>query len=197
MRRNERTALTGDELIRVLEAAKAHSIRDWALLLVIYRHGLRASEAANLTLGDIKEGYLTVARVKGSLKTTQAITGHPGQPILSEEKALAEWKKHRVPDGSNALFTSRKGGNLTREQVYRIFRQHAETAKLPPEKRFVHILKHTLATHLVNGDENLAIVKEKLGHKSLSSTARYLHPSAEEVDKRTQATLIRYFKAGA
>lgn len=76
--RSNRQSLTTDELLRVLKAAREHSTRDWALLLTVYRHGLRASEAAALRLDDITDGQLRIARVKGSLRTVQAIVRHPG-----------------------------------------------------------------------------------------------------------------------
>jgi len=193
MARSNRQALTTDELLKVLRAAKEHSTRDWALLVTIYRHGFRASEAAGLTRADIQDGQLTVARVKGSMKTTQPVCKHPGQPLLDEVKAVACWMKERPQDGSDAVFTSRKGGHLTREQVYRIFRQHAETANLPPEKRFVHVLKHSLASHLIAGNTNLAMVQVALGHASLSSTQAYVHVSDAQAAKASQAALMRLF----
>ncbi len=191
--RSKRQSLSTDELLAVLKAAKEHSARDWALLVTIYRHGLRASEAAALTLGDIQDGQLTVARVKGSLKTTQPIVKHPGQPLLDEVKALREWLKERPQDGSNALFVSRKGGHLTREQVYRIFRQHAEAARLPESKRFVHVLKHSLASHLIAGNANLAMVQVALGHASLSSTQAYVHVSDGQAAEASRKALMALF----
>jgi site-specific recombinase XerD len=193
MARSNRQSLTTDELLKVLKTAKAHSARDWALLVTIYRHGLRASEAAALTLGDIQDGQLTIARAKGSLRTTQPICKHAGEPLLDEAKALASWLKVRPHDGSNALFVSRKGGHLTREQVYRIFHQHAETAKLPLEKRFVHVLKHSLASHLIAGNANLAMVQVALGHASLSSTQAYVHVTDAQAAAASQAALMRLF----
>jgi len=193
MARSNRQSLTTDELLAVLKTAKEHTTRDWALLVVIYRHGLRASEAAALTLSDIQDGQLTVARVKGSLKTTQPIVKHPGQPLLDEVKALREWLKERPQDGSDALFVSRKGGHLTREQVYRIFRQHAEAARLPETKRFVHVLKHSLASHLIAGNANLAMVQVALGHASLSSTQAYVHVSDAQAAEASQRALMALF----
>lgn len=193
MARSKRQSLTTDELLAVLKAAKEHCTRDWALLVTIYRHGLRASEAAALTLGDIQDGQITVARVKGSLKTTQPIVKHPGQPLLDEVKALREWLRERSQDGSDAVFVSRKGGHLTREQVYRIFRQHAEAARLPESKRFVHVLKHSLASHLIAGNANLAMVQVALGHASLSSTQAYVHVSDQQAAEASRKALMAIF----
>jgi site-specific recombinase XerD len=185
-----REALTQQELLIVLQAARDHSIRDWALLVTIYRHGLRASEAAGLRMGDIRDGQLSIVRAKGSRATVQPVCKHPGQPLLDEAKA---WFKERPVDGSDALFTSRKGGHLSREQVYRIFRQHAEKAELPESKRFVHVLKHSLASHLIAGGDNLAMVQVALGHASISSTQVYVHVSDGQAAVAAQQALLRLF----
>lgn len=191
--RNERTALTPAELLKVLKRAKEHSTRDHALLLIIYRHGLRASEAAGLRLQDIDQGQLVISRLKGSRRTVQPIVRHSGQPLLDEHRALGKWLKVRPTDGSDALFTSRKGGHLTREQVYRIFRQHAESAGLPPEKSFVHVLKHSLASHLIAAGDNLAMVQVSLGHASLSSTQAYVHVSDQQAADASRKALMAIF----
>lgn len=62
------------------------------------------------------------------------ILRHSSQPMDCEHRAPAKWLKVRPAEGCNALFTCRKGGHLTREQICRIFRQHAESAGLPREK---------------------------------------------------------------
>jgi site-specific recombinase XerD len=193
MARSNRTALTTDELLAVLRTAKKHSTRDWALLVTIYRHGLRASEAAMLSLSDYQDGQVTINRAKGSMKTTQPVCKHPGEPLLDEAKALREWLKDRPQDGSGALFVSRKGGHLTREQVYRIFHQLAEVAGIPPEKGFVHVLKHSLASHLIAGNTNLAMVQVALGHASLSSTQAYVHVSDAQAAEASQRALMSLF----
>jgi site-specific recombinase XerD len=188
-----REALTTQELLMVLQAAKDHSVRDHALLLTIYRHGLRASEAAALKMGDFKDGQLSIVRAKGSKSTTQPVCKHPGQPLLDEAKALRAWLKERPVDGSDALFVSGKGGHLTRERVYWIFRQHAEAAGLPESKRFVHALKHSLASHLIAGNTNLAMVQTALGHASITSTMAYVHVSDGQAAVAAQRALMSLF----
>ena len=104
------------------------------MILLAYKHGLRASEVCNLRIDDIdlKNGSITVERLKGSLRTTQAITGHRGGPLLDELRALREWMRERRHDGSDFLFTSQKGGRLHRSQFFRVFRSVAADAGLPP-----------------------------------------------------------------
>jgi type 1 fimbriae regulatory protein FimB len=132
------------EVLAVLRNAKKKGAREFAMILLAYRHGMRASEVCNLRLADIdlKNGNVIVERLKGSLRTTQAVTGHRGEPLLDEIKALRDWMRQRPDDGSDFVFTSQKGGRLDRSQFFRLFRSIAEKAGLPPEKRHPHVLKH-------------------------------------------------------
>jgi len=132
------------EILSVLRAAKAKGIREWAMIVVAYKHGMRASEVCNLRLDDVdfKNGSIIVERLKGSLRTTQAVTEHRGEPLLNEHRALREWRQRRRDDGSDFLFTSQKGGRLDRSQFFRLFQAIASEAGLPAEKQHPHALKH-------------------------------------------------------
>ena len=120
------------EVLSVLRAAKAKGHREWAMILVAYKHGMRASEVCNLRVDDLdlKNGSIVVDRLKGSLRTTQAVTEHRGEPLLNEHRALREWLRERPDDGSDYLFTSQKGGRLDRTQFFRLFRMIACDAGL-------------------------------------------------------------------
>ena len=183
------------EVLSVLKVAKARSARSWAMILLAYKHGLRASEVCNLRLDDIdlKNDSITVERLKGSLRTTQAITGHRGEPLLDELRALREWMRERRHDGSDFLFTSQKGGRLHRSQFFRLFRSVAADAGLPPEKQHPHVLKHSIATHLVAANVNLALVKTQLGHKSINSTMKYISTTDRQASQATVAALMEIF----
>src|SRR5947199_2671956 len=123
------------EVLAVLKAAKVKGCREWAMILLAYKHGLRSSEVCNLCLDDIdlKNGSIVVERLKGSLRTIQAVTEHRGEPLLNELKALREWLRQRPDDGSDYLFTSQKGGRLDRSQFFRLFQAIASEAGLPAE----------------------------------------------------------------
>jgi integrase len=84
---------------------------------------------------DMKNGSIVVERLKGSLRTTQAVTEHRGEPLLNELKALREWLRQRPDDGSDYLFTSQKGGRLDRSQFFRLFKAIASQARVPSEKQ--------------------------------------------------------------
>ena len=168
--------LTEKELLNVLRSAKEKSIRDWTMILTAYKHGLRASETASLTLDDLKNGCLDIRRKKGSLHTIQPLFPHKGEPLLDEVKAIRAWLRIRPDDGSEILFVSQKGGAISREHVHRIFKAICERARIPKQKRFVHILKHSRATHLV-GHMDVALLRQLMGHKNIQNTMIYAHAS--------------------
>ena len=185
-------ALTPDELLAVLKAARSRSARDWAMILFGYRHGLRASEVCSLKLADVdpKADSISIRRLKGSLHTVQPLYRHKGQPLLDEVTALRAWQRERKADGSDFLFTSQKGGRLHRSQFFRVFQSCAEAADIPAQKRHPHALKHSLATHLIAGNVNLALVKQCLGHKAIGSTMKYVAVSDTQATQAAQAALM-------
>ena len=120
----------------------------------------------------------------------QPLYRHKGQPLLDEANALRAWLRTRNGDGSDFLFTSQKGGRLHRSQFFRLFQGHAEAAGLPLEKRHPPALKHSLASHLVAGNVNLALVKQCLGHKAIGSTMKYVAVSDSQATAAAQAALM-------
>jgi type 1 fimbriae regulatory protein FimB len=189
------SVLSPEETLAVLRAAKERSVRDWAMILLAYRHGLRASEVCGLRLVDVdlKNGSLSIQRLKGSMQTVQPLYAHRGQPLLDEVIALRAWLKVRPTDGSDYLFTSQKGGRLDRTQFFRVFQAVAKATSLPGEKRHPHVLKHTLASHLVAGNVNLALVKQALGHRSIGSTMKYVGTTDVQAAEAVQSALMGVF----
>jgi site-specific recombinase XerD len=187
--------LTTEEMLAVLRAARSRSIRDWAMILVAYRHGMRASEVCGLRRDDLnlRGESITIRRLKGSLETCQPLCGHAGQPLLDELKALRQWMKDRPGDGSDYVFTSQKGGRMHRSQFFRIFQDCEESAGLPRAKWHPHVLKHSLATHLIDGNVNLAVVKKALGHKSIGSTMVYVTVSDRQAGDASRAALMSLY----
>jgi type 1 fimbriae regulatory protein FimB len=187
--------LSPTELLAVLRAAREHSTRTWAMALLAYRHGLRAGEVCALKLADVdlKNNSISVRRLKGSLHTTQQLTGHRGEPLLDEIAALKSWLRERPVDSGDALFVSQKGGHLTSGQLWRIFKVVAERAGLPASKAHPHILKHSLASHLVGANVNLAVVQQFLGHRSISSTMKYIAVSDTQASEAAHSALMNIF----
>jgi site-specific recombinase XerD len=193
--RSRMVYLEPPELLAVLRAARQRSTRDWAMILIAYRHGLRASEVCDLRIADVdlKTRQVSLRRLKGSLSTVQPIERHRGQPLLDEFQALTTWLRQRQGDGSEFLFLSQKGGGLGRTQFFRIFKACAEVAGLPAKTCHPHALKHSLATHLISENVNLAWVKQCLGHKAIGSTMKYVAVSDSRAADGAQAALMRVF----
>jgi type 1 fimbriae regulatory protein FimB len=183
-------ALTQDEIFKVLKAA-SDSPRDLAMILLAFRHGMRATEVCELELKDVdlKNNEIVIRRLKHSLKTTQPLADVPGQPLLSERRVLRDWLKERGAHPSKFVFVSQKSGCLNRSTFYRIFSDAAERAGLPADKGHPHVLKHSLGVALVEANVNLAVIKQALGHKSIASTAIYTVPSDEQAGRAVVAAL--------
>jgi site-specific recombinase XerD len=184
--------LTTDELLRLLKTARDRSVRDWALLLVGYRHAMRAQELSELTLADVdlKTRSIRVKRVKGSLETLQPMEKRAGQPLLDEPKALRLWLAERKDD-SHFVFTSQKGGALTTNAIWRLFQVIAEEAGITG--RSVHSLKHSRVSHLLAGGSPISEVRMSAGHRALSSTLRYVHSTDESAAKAARRAEANVF----
>jgi len=184
------------ELQRLLETARKHSSRDWAILLLGYRHGLRAVELSRLKVEDVdlKSNTIRVKRAKGSLETVQPIDGAVGgQPWLNERKALKQWLEERkaYQDASDYLFVSQKGGELTTNALWRIFDTIAEDTGI--EGRSLHSLKHTRCSTLLQGGASIAETQLAVGHRALSSTLRYVHCTPEQAARAARRAEANVF----
>lgn len=188
--------LSKDELLNLLRVAREASLRDFLLILLAYRHGLRAGEVTSLKTSDIVNGSLDIRRLKGSRHTVQPIESHKGVPLLNEERGLGEWLRTERPRNSgDALFPSiTRGGCLTAKSFNAIFHKYARLAGLPPEKSHPHILKHSLCTHLVRAGVDIAMVQTRVGHANIASTMKYTHLNQAEVAEKTHNTLLEVFK---
>jgi type 1 fimbriae regulatory protein FimB len=187
--------LKTDELLALLRAAKSHGTREHAMVLTAYSHGLRASEVCKLKLTDLdlRGQAVAVARLKGSISSTQPMHVHRGEPLLDEVKALRAYLAERKEDGSGFLFLSQKGGAMSRQHFHALFQTLAEEAGIPEDKRHPHVLKHSIASHLVGENVNLAVVQQKLGHRSISSTMIYVGVAPEQVAAECDGALLRAF----
>lgn len=172
-------SLNRDELLALLGAAKAKRVRDWLMILIAFHHGLRASEVVALTPDNFHRGQLTVARLKGSLKTTQELAEHT-HPLLDERKALLEFIAGKPRN--QRLF------KLTRERFWQLVQEYGEKADIAKHKRHPHILKHSIAMQTIRkaGVEN---VRVHLGHKCMSSTGEYLKVTDSEAGAAIKSSL--------
>ncbi len=174
--------LTRDEVNRLLEqpaGTDPASLRDRALLELMYACGLRASEAIGIEVGDMDlEAGLVRARGKGAKERLVPIGTAAARALM---RYLAHGRPALVGDRIEArLFVNHRGGGLTRQGLYKIVQRHARGAGL--ERRMSpHTLRHTFATHLLAGGCDLRSVQEMLGHADIATTQLYTHLSAERL----------------
>lgn len=154
----------------------ARSARDTAVVELLYGSGMRVSELCGLTAGSIDLNRRRVTVVgKGDKERVVPLS----EPAV---EALAAWSALRatVPtrgDAADALFPNQRGGPLTPRDVRRIL-DHRSVAPTHP-----HALRHTFATHLLDGGADLRAVQELLGHADLSTTQVYTHVSRERLQR--------------
>jgi site-specific recombinase XerD len=159
--------LTHAELEQLLTVIT--DLRDRALFLVAYRHGLRASEIPLLQTTDLNS---TATKMMIRRLTRRPAAIHPLQK--DESTALKRYLKSRT-DHSVILFRGTRGRPITRRGLDWLMKTYGEQAKLPSRKRHFHVLKHSIATHLLSAGADLRFVHEWLGHTLLQSTALYLY----------------------
>jgi integrase/recombinase XerD len=155
------------------------SLRDRALLELMYACGLRASEAIGIEIADLDmEEAVLRARGKGSKERVVPV----GRAALEAARIYLErGRPALVHDGIVAqLFVNFRGEPLTRQGLYKIVRRHAATAGLA-ERMSPHTLRHTFATHLLAGGCDLRSVQEMLGHADVATTQLYTHLSSERL----------------
>ncbi|MFZ9922885.1 MAG: tyrosine recombinase XerC, partial [Candidatus Nanopelagicaceae bacterium] len=178
----ESAALTIKALeVRAQEEESASSLRDLALVEVLYGSGIRISELVGLDLGDIDRQRSTIKVMgKGSKERVVPL----GQPALT---AVDNWinkgRAELVSEASgSALFIGSRGKRIdqrvARSVVYQAMEAIGSDKKLGP-----HTLRHSAATHLLEGGADLRTVQEILGHSSLATTQIYTHVSQERIKK--------------
>lgn len=159
--------------------AAALDSRDRAILELLYATGIRVSELCGLDLGDIDTGRRTV-RVLGKRNKERVVPA--GIPAL---RAVQFWQDHGRPvlvtSGSGrALFLGARGGRIDPRQARRVVHARMTAAGNVPDAG-PHGIRHTAATHLLEGGADLRSVQEMLGHASLATTQIYTHVSIERL----------------
>lgn len=173
--------LTTEQIVTLLEAPPAtepEGLRDRALLEVMYSAGLRVAELVGLNL-DSWDRYGNVLRVFGKGKKERIA------PVGKfAAAALERWLEVREPadvaDARQAMFLNRFGTRLTTRSVGRMIEKYLKETGLSLLTS-PHTLRHTFATHLLDGGADLRSVQEMLGHKSLTTTQIYTHVSTQRL----------------
>jgi type 1 fimbriae regulatory protein FimB/type 1 fimbriae regulatory protein FimE len=163
-----REYLTPTEAAQLIAAAAAsgrHGRRDQTLLLLMYRHGLRVSEAVSLRWEqvDLKAGLLHVSRLKNGVPSTHPLRG-------AELRALRQLRRD-WPD-SPYLFASERGGPMTSSNVRKLVTRAGQTAHLPFPTH-PHMLRHACGFKLANDGHDTRALQHYLGHKNIAHTVRY------------------------
>jgi integrase/recombinase XerD len=176
-RRLPRTLSVG-EAERLIEAASGTAPRDFrdrALVELLYGAGLRVSEAVGLEKTGVRLDERLVRCVGKGGKERIVPIGREAAEAL--RRYLARGRQHLDRRHRPELFLNAQGGALTRAGAFLILRRLAAKAGLEPERVHPHLLRHSFATHLLEGGADLRSVQEMLGHADLATTELYTHVS--------------------
>ncbi len=168
--------LSASEAERLIEATNGtgpRAMRDRALVELLYGSGLRVSEALGLRKGSVDLETRIVRVVGKGGKERLVPIGRPAVEALRRYLALG--RPHLDRRNRPDLFLNARGGALTRAGAFLILRRLADRAGLEPGRVHPHLLRHSFATHLLEGGADLRSVQEMLGHADLSTTERYTH----------------------
>ncbi len=181
--------LSPSEAERLIDAATGttpRALRDRALVELMYGAGLRVSETVGLSRSGVDLDNRVVRVLGKGGKERIVPLGRPAADAVRRYMAMGRPhldRRHR-PD----LFLNARGGALTRAGAFLVLRRLADRAGLEPGRVHPHLLRHSFATHLLEGGADLRSVQEMLGHADLATTERYTHVS----DRRRRES---YFQA--
>jgi integrase/recombinase XerD len=181
--------LSLSEVERLIDAANGvtpRALRDRALVELLYGAGLRVSEAVGLERGGVDLDNRLVRCVGKGDKERLVPLGREAVEAL--RRYLARGRPHLDRLRRAELFLNAQGGALTRAGAFLILKRLAAKAGLDPQRVHPHLLRHSFATHLLEGGADLRSVQEMLGHADLGTTELYTHVS----DRRRRDT---YFSA--
>jgi len=175
--------LTVNEVQKILDQPttdNARGIRDRSILELLYATGMRASELVSLKVGDVNldVGYIRCFG-KGSKERIVPLGSHARMWIARYTK---EVRPKHARSGHEALFLSRLGKGLSRVELWRMIRKYVSKSGISKHVS-PHTLRHSFATHLLEGGADLRSVQEMLGHSSISTTQIYTYVSGERLKK--------------
>jgi integrase/recombinase XerD len=176
-------ALSVDRAIALVEAPRGNSPkarRDRALLEFLYATGARVSETVSVDLGHLDLDDRTVRVTgKGAKQRVVPLGGKAVDAIVAWLPDRLELVRREV--AGDPLFINLRGRRLTRQGVFEIVKRHAASADIPPNEVSPHVLRHSAATHMVEGGADLRTVQEILGHATIGTTQIYTRVSPAHV----------------
>jgi integrase/recombinase XerD len=175
-------ALSIDQVERLLDAAASGSdeligLRDRALLELLYATGARVSEVVQLDVDDLASGEVVRVRGKGSKERIIPV-GSYARAALEAYLTRARPELSRRGRATPRLFLGARGAPLSRQSAWLVIQHAAERAELTAHVS-PHTLRHSFATHLLQGGADVRVVQELLGHASVATTQIYTHVSVE------------------
>lgn len=163
-----------EKLLQSPDVAKPLGLRDRAMLETLYATGLRVSELVGLTLSQVSLTQGVVRVIGKGDKERLVPLGEEAISWIS--RYLAEGRPKLVKSRStDALFTTARGGPMTRQAFWHNLKTHTRAAGIDEKKLSPHTLRHAFATHLLNHGADLRVVQMLLGHADLSTTQIYTH----------------------
>lgn len=168
-------ALPVDAVLAMLDTPDPDAplgVRDRALLELMYATGCRVAEAISLSTGDLDlETSSALVTGKGNRQRLVLLGSHAVDAVRAYLPVRLELKGDRADPGT--LFLSVRGRPLTRQAVWQIVKKTAIRAGLEPSDVSPHVLRHSAATHMVEGGADLRVVQEMLGHATIGTTQMY------------------------
>ena len=179
--------LTDDEVVRLIDSPKLGTYsetlrnRDVSLLELVYASGLRVSEVHGLNVGDVDFHSKTVRVIGKGDKERLTLLGFPAKTTLQR---YINVDRPQVKDfgKSDSLFLSKQGSRLSIRSIQNLVKKYSRLAGLGNGVH-THTLRHSFATHLINGGADLRVVQDLLGHSSPSTTQIYTHVTGVEARK--------------
>jgi len=178
---SDRKHLTPREVERLIEATRGsrNEARDRCLLLLMFRHGLRVSEACGLKLDqvDTESRVLHVSRLKGGLSTTQPLRG-------DELRAVKAWliQRARMKPTGKAFFVSEQRKPLHRSTVNLALQKYSAAASLPLLAH-PHMLRHACGFALADQGADTRLIQDYLGHRNIQHTVKYTATNPARFEK--------------
>jgi type 1 fimbriae regulatory protein FimB len=168
---HDRKHLVSAEVEKLIAATKGtrHETRDRCLLLLMFRHGLRVSEACGLVLSqvDTESRVLHVTRLKDGLSTMHPLRG-------DDLRAIKAWlaDRARMKPETDAFFISERRSPLSRKTAWLMIRDYGRLAGLPVEAH-PHMLRHACGFALADQGADTRLIQDYLGHRNIQHTVRY------------------------
>ncbi|MDR1435061.1 MAG: site-specific tyrosine recombinase XerD [Puniceicoccales bacterium] len=184
--------LSLDEIEKILSIPnknRAHGLRDYAMLELMYGSGLRISELCSLPLQalDFENKFLKIVG-KGTKERSVPMGSQSGEAL---KNYLALGRPHFVKENTgSALFLSNRGKEISRKTFWRILKNYSKLAELTKNTK-PHMLRHSFATHLLENGADLRIIQKMLGHENISTTEIYTHVDQRRIRNQYEQFHLR------